>query len=102
MTFIANFIDQSLLFPCIPMGELLFSYAKTVQERMFLFIANDHHSQGLFPNSSDLTLTYFPRSHRPFKSGFVKMDLRHKSYATTNQAICYALLLASIGSKNLQ
>jgi len=48
------------------MGELLFSYAKPVQERMFLFIANDHHSQGLFTNRSDSTLTYFSRSWQLF------------------------------------
>jgi len=47
------------------MEEAFLSYAKSLQQGVFLYMADDHHSKGHFTNTSHLTLMYLSRSKQP-------------------------------------
>jgi len=66
VTYVADFMGQSSLFPCIQMEEVYFSYAKAIQEEVFLYMADDHPSKGHLTHTSHLTLIYLSRSQQPF------------------------------------
>jgi len=66
VTYEADFTGQSSLFPCIPMEEVLLSYAKAIQEGVFFYMADDHPPKGHLTHTSHLTLIYFSRSQQPF------------------------------------
>jgi len=64
MTHTADFTGQSSLFPCIPMEEDLWSYAKAIQEGIFSFMADDQPPKGHMTHTSHLT--FLSRSQWPF------------------------------------
>jgi len=55
MTYVADFLGQSSLFPCMLMAEAL-SYAKALQQEVFSYMVDDHPSKGHLTHTSKLTL----------------------------------------------